>query len=204
MNQTGANCWPSTSPDLLWRIRRSADSSAWRRFSSQYSAVIHQFCVNRGLQHADAEDVVQQVLLAVSRQIAEFQYAPERAKFRTWLGTLLIRAVWKTRKKAQASREILCDPLEDWDTADPNGWTEHFGVAVFDVALHKIRPEFSDEEWSAFERTWRNHEPNEAVADDLQRPIGWIYQARFRILKRLRQQVGILAEDIAGPPECSV
>lgn len=74
-----------------------------------------------------------------------------------------------------------------------------FGEAVFEVAVRRVRPEFTREEWEVFERTWRRDEPHALVAEMLQRRISWVYRTKFNILQRLEQQVVLLSADIASP-----
>jgi len=50
--------------------------------------LIYGFCRNRGLQDADAADVAQEVMRAVSRAIGSFDYQPQQGKFRSWLFTV--------------------------------------------------------------------------------------------------------------------
>ena len=76
-----------------------------------------------------------------------------------------------------------------------------FGAAVFEVAIQRIQPEFTREEWDVFERTWRREEPHALVAQVLQRPISWVYRTKYNILQRLKEQVVLLSADIASPGE---
>jgi RNA polymerase sigma factor (sigma-70 family) len=187
--------WPTTWRHLLAAMINERDHASWSLFCERYSAVLHQFCRARGLQSADADEVVQTVLIAVSRQISRFDYQPNRARFRFWLMKVLNRSIWKVRHRRR----------EDF-LAEPNG-LEHpggddlleFGEAVFEVAVQRVRPEFTREEWEVFERTWRRDEPHALVADALRRRISWVYRTKFKILHRLEEQVVLLSADIACP-----
>ena len=66
----------------------SANADAWTRFVQIYAPVIHRFGIRRGLQDADAADLTQDVLRAVSHSIEKFEYDPETGKFRCWLLTI--------------------------------------------------------------------------------------------------------------------
>jgi RNA polymerase sigma-70 factor (ECF subfamily) len=69
----------------LVRIRNAEDQRAWEEFVEIYTPLIYAFCRQRGLQDADAADVAQEVMRAVSRAIGGFDYQPERGRFRSWL-----------------------------------------------------------------------------------------------------------------------
>src|SRR5215470_12010956 len=76
---------PETRNSLLGRLTDRADQAAWHEFAQIYMPVVYRLALRKGLQHADAEDLAQQVLAAVSKAIDRWETDPGRAKFRTWL-----------------------------------------------------------------------------------------------------------------------
>jgi RNA polymerase sigma-70 factor (ECF subfamily) len=76
---------PETRLSLLARLREPSDQEAWREFTSIYQPLIQRLAIHRGLQDADAQEVAQEVLLAVAGAIDRWEPDPERASFRTWL-----------------------------------------------------------------------------------------------------------------------
>ena len=78
---------PETRASLLVRLKDSADDAAWAEFTEIYRPLICRLARARGFQHADAEDLAQQVLTSVARAIGRWQAEPARARFRTWLRT---------------------------------------------------------------------------------------------------------------------
>jgi RNA polymerase sigma-70 factor (ECF subfamily) len=81
-----------TSPSLLQRLRHwPPDETAWEEFVRRYAPRISHWCQRWGLQPADIHDLTQEVLLALARQMAEFEYDAQRS-FRAWLKTVTHRA----------------------------------------------------------------------------------------------------------------
>ena len=76
---------PETRLSLLARLRDPTDQEAWREFTSIYQPLVLRLVIQRGLQHADAQEVAQEVLLAVAGAIERWKPDPNRACFRTWL-----------------------------------------------------------------------------------------------------------------------
>jgi DNA-directed RNA polymerase specialized sigma24 family protein len=75
-------------------------------------------------------------------------------------------------------------------------WTEHFQAELLRVSLERIRSEFADQTWDAFKLAWfENLSPTE-VANKLEIGIEKVYVAKSRVLKRLRQEVLRLSEDL--------
>ncbi len=68
----------TTRPSLLRRLRDPQDHDAWREFDARYGELVLRYCLSRGLQHSDGEDVRQMVMLSLSRTLRSFEYSPRR------------------------------------------------------------------------------------------------------------------------------
>ena len=79
---------PLTRVTLLTRIRDGRDAEAWHEFVQLYGPVVYRFARNRGLQDADAADLMQDVLRSVARNAHRMEYDPKRGTFRGWLYTV--------------------------------------------------------------------------------------------------------------------
>jgi RNA polymerase sigma-70 factor (ECF subfamily) len=194
----------ATRPSLLLRLRDASDSDSWEDFARVYGPVIRGYCRRRGLQQADADDVVQEVLGQVAQSIGTFEYEPERGRFRDWLGTVTRH---KIARWAEARGRAAAANFSDGELAargDDPAWSDEFYARVLEAALARIRGEFEPRTWDAFERVWAGDRPAPQVAVALGMTIDAVYQAKSRVLKRLREEVLTLAEDLpvalAPPP----
>lgn len=194
---SGHEQFPTTVASLLNALHNQQDSAAWRQFSSRYADVLVCYCRRRGLQQADAEDISQQVLFAVSRQISNFQQQPDRGLFRSWLATIAIRAIWKQRRQSCRTSAGSLQDCEQLAEPSCQSWLADFNAAVLDASLNRICPEFTAEEWTAFCRVWQADEPCLEVAADICKSASWVYRTKYRILDRLKREIAVLAEDSA-------
>lgn len=199
-NNRGPAGWPTTPERLLPDLGTRNNAAAWERFEKYYGAVLRGFCRRRGLQHADAEDITQRVLIDVCRQIAAFEYRPERGRFRAWLATIANRAIWRFRRRERGKIAVVgLGELPEVEEPEDRRWTGDFNTAVLDVSLERIRGEFTEEEWLAFESVWRHDQPSAEVAARLGRDVGWIYQTKFKVLQRLKREIGTFFSDFTFP-----
>ena len=76
---------PDTRDSLLIRVANPRDQSAWEQFARIYRPVVYNVARMRGLQDADAQDVAQQVLVAVARALPTWERRDESTLFRHWL-----------------------------------------------------------------------------------------------------------------------
>lgn len=79
---------PETRPSLLLRLRDPQDERAWREFLEIYEPLIERLARRRGLQHADARELVQEVFVAVAGAIDRFDPNQSKGSFRGWLTTI--------------------------------------------------------------------------------------------------------------------
>jgi RNA polymerase sigma factor (sigma-70 family) len=188
-----------TRPSLLLRIRDANDSDSWADFATIYGPVIRGYCRLRGLQEADADDVSQEVLAQVARSIDSFDYEPGRGRFRDWLGVLtrnkIVRFLEvKGRGVPGAGLDFSTVPLSS-PGEDPE-WLAEFHARVLEAALVRIRDDFEPGTWDAFERIWGGDRPAPEVARALGMTIDAVYAAKSRVLRRLRNEVLAVADDL--------
>src|SRR5687768_14138001 len=102
------NKFDHTRASLLARLRGSEDQAAWREFFDAYWPLLVSVSRRSGLTDADAQDVAQDVLGMVARQMPEFRYDPARGSFKAWLLTLTRRRIarhWRTGEKERDHRQ---------------------------------------------------------------------------------------------------
>jgi len=187
---------PETRQSLLIRLRDRADSEAWQEFTEIYQPLIFRLAAQRGLQHADAEDLVQQVLSAVAWAIDRWEADPARAKFRTWLSRIASNAIVNVLTRGRADRgtgdshyqEILAAQPATSGPASDLLRVEH-RREVFRWAARQIQHEFQTDTWDAFWLTAVEGREVAQVARELRRSEGAVYAARSRVMRRLRDKV---------------
>ena len=62
-----------TSASLIQAIKDQCDASSWERFYHIYHPLLFRYSCSLGLSQADAEDLVQETVVSVSKSIETFQ-----------------------------------------------------------------------------------------------------------------------------------
>lgn len=190
------NPTPETRISLLLRVRNPADQAAWHEFVEIYRPVILRLARQKGMQEADADDVAQRVLTAVSKAVEQREHDPKRAKFRTWLKRVahneIINALTRSKPDRGSGDSAMLTLLNQHQT--PGGpdsellRLEH-RREVFRWAVRQVRPEFRQASWDAFWLTAVEGRAIETVAKQLKKNRGAIYTARSRVMRRIQEKI---------------
>lgn len=173
---------------------RDFDDQAWRRFHSLYSPLIQQWLVRRGVQPADADDLLQEVMQIALRELPDFAHNGRPGAFRRWLrGTVSnrLRGFWRKNKRQAAAggdqyadmAEQLSDPSSELSRA----WDEEYERVVRDRLLGAVEDEFEPRTLDAFRLVALEGKKPSEIADDVGLSENAVRIAKSRVLKRLRE-----------------
>ncbi|MEM9644571.1 MAG: sigma-70 family RNA polymerase sigma factor [Planctomycetota bacterium] len=189
------NDFPDTDHRLIAKIQDLGDGVSWDEFLRIYRPVVLRMARRRGMQDADAEDVMQQIFLSVVGAIGRWEAGPGQPPFRAWLTTIARNAITKAlsrqpRDRATGSSSIrarLAD-IPDAESTRIEATAEAKRQLVR-IAAEEIRSEFNKGTWNVFWKTAIEGRPISIVATESGMSAGAIYVARYRVMARLRQQV---------------
>jgi RNA polymerase sigma-70 factor (ECF subfamily) len=77
-----------TRYSLLSRLQDRDDQDSWKDFFDTYWRLIYSFAIKSGLTDAEAQDVVQETVISVSRDIQKFKRDRTLGTFKGWLRNL--------------------------------------------------------------------------------------------------------------------
>jgi RNA polymerase sigma-70 factor (ECF subfamily) len=189
--RSGRNAMTTTSVSLLDQLRLPSDQAAWARFVHLYTPLLWQWAVRLGLQPADAADLVQDVFVVLIRKLPEFDCDRDRS-FRGWLRTVLENK-WRDHQRRRSAQVVDAhDPV--FNTLAVAAETDAFDEAEYrryltGRALHLIQSEFQPATWQAFWQVVVLDRPVADVAREVGLKPNAVYQAKFRVLRRLRDEL---------------
>ena len=200
-DEAGDQAAESTSTSLLRRVR-AQDPEAWRRLVDLYGPVIYQWCRYAGVAADDSNDLVQDVFGAVVTHLESFRRDRQGDSFHGWLRTITqnkIRDHFRARQGealgqggSTAHQQLLqvAEPLEPSETDSPNG----ADGSLLRRALESIRDQFEVRTWQAFWQLTIDRRTGAEVAQELGISIQAAYQAKYRVLQRMREEFGELLQ----------
>ena len=193
-----------TSLSLLERAR-SRDPMAWQKLVQLYSPLAFSWARRAGLGDADAADLVQEVWQSVAAALDRFRRDGAGATFRGWLWTITRNKLndhFRTRRgKPEAAggteAKQMLEAVPEQEPADEAGSEGH---GLLHRTLELIRPEFEERTWRAFWGVTVEGRSAADVGEALGMAANAVHQARFRVLRRLREEMAGLVE-VESPPQ---
>ncbi len=192
----------STSISLLNRLQQTDDSKNWNRLVELYAPLLRLWLRKYDVQANDADDLVQEVLMAVSKDLKSFDHSGRPGAFRSWLRTILahrLRNFWRAQGRRPQARgdsdierrlELLEDPASELSEI----WNRQHDRHVVRQLLATTESSFEPSTWKAFCRVAIEGARPELVATELGISLNAVFIAKFRVLKRLREEAEGLIE----------
>ena len=193
-----------TSVSLLRQACGDPESESWERLASIYTPLLRAWMTKYELQDSDADDLVQEVLLTVSRELPSFEHSGRTGAFRSWLRIILVhrvKAFWKSRKRAPNAKggSSVLDELRELEDETSNAsrlWDAQHDEHVLTRLLEQIRPRFEETTWEAFCRQMYRREKGRDVAEALGISLKAVQLAKSRVLNALRVEAAGLVDGV--------
>ena len=193
-----------THETLIRRVRRQRDQKAWNEFVHYYQGYVYGIARRMGLNHHDAEEIVQAVMLKCWQKLPEFEYDQRKGRFRGWLCTVAGNEV----KMLLRRRSHGLDRLTPDQHAEVQGYLRQVDVNpteqlierewvsyITTLAWQRIQGEIGEKEGQAFEMISKG-QPAEAVARALELTVSSVYVYKKRVQDRLREEIVRLNNDL--------
>jgi RNA polymerase sigma-70 factor (ECF subfamily) len=192
----------TTSLSLLERLKHAGpDALEWRRLRDIYSPMIRQWLSRLPHLNHEVDDLTQEVLAVLFRELPSFERRRD-GSFRAWLRQITVnrtRAFCKARRKQPLAAggpetDQLLAQLADPTSELARQWDQDHDKHVFQKLLAIVEGDFEPGTWQAFTRFALEGRPAAQVAAELRVSESAVVQAKFRILKRLREEAGGLLD----------
>jgi RNA polymerase sigma-70 factor (ECF subfamily) len=208
MRQPGDELIP-TRATLIQRLKNWQDQASWQEFFDIYWKLIYGVARQSGLSDAEAQDVVQETLIAVARHMPAFKYDPALGSFKTWLLNMTRwRIVDLVRKRNRAG--ALGSSFEDTATGtrtvdrveDPAGlrlddlWNAEWEKNLLAAALDRIKRRLDPQRYQIFDCYVNKEWAPEKVAGAFGISVDQVYLAKHRVTEMIKEEVRRLEKEM--------
>jgi RNA polymerase sigma-70 factor (ECF subfamily) len=184
-----------TRQSLLLRAQ-TGETTAWKDLVDLYRPLILGWLHRQGVPADDLEDLSQEVLLSVVKQLPGFQHSGQRGAFRCWLRTIVCRRTadyWRaldadTQAKGGSDATAALQEIADPDSTLNRQWDEEHDRYVLHCLLDLVQQEFEPLTLQAFRRLALDGASGAEAAQELGLSVAAVYVAKSRVLARIRQE----------------
>lgn len=195
MAPTAHSAW-KTRESLLERVRDPNDEGSWEDFVCYYRPFIYSLARGMRMEHFDAEEIVQNVLLKAWNKLPEFEYDRRRGRFRGWLCLVTGNAVrdFVRRRKTQVlgpnneqledETERLCVSLPDIERIAEQEWKRHISELAWKAVSGRFKPHVAKAFLMAAEGV-----PTRRIVAELGLAESSVYVYKSRVQRELRKEI---------------
>ena len=208
-----------TRQSLLSRLKAWDDHESWRDFFDTYWRLIYGLAIKSGLTNAEAEDVVQETLLAVAKEMPDFKYDPARGSFKGWLLEITRRRIANQVRKRLKHRHATAGPLLGEATRPPSGertesdqrrtatiervqdpssdemerlWDQEWRSNLLEASIVRVKKQVNAKQYQMFNLYVTMQWPMDQVKQTLGVSAAQVYMAKMRISRMIKREVRTL------------
>jgi RNA polymerase sigma-70 factor (ECF subfamily) len=191
-----------TRYSLLSRMQDREDQDSWKDFFDTYWRLIYSFAIKSGLTDAEAQDVVQETVISVARDIQKFKRDRTLGSFKGWLRNLTrwrIADQFRKRTRSVPAENNLSTPSPSPDeaagpvNADLEAiWEQDWQANLLEAAMERVKPRVKEEHYQMFDLNVVRQWPASKVAQTFGVNIGRVYLAKYRIMALIKKEIRVL------------
>jgi len=193
-----------TRRSLVERLADWGDQRRWQEFFDTYWKLIYSAARQSGLTDAEAQEVVQETVITVAKNIDKLKYDPAIGSFKGWLLQITrwrIADQFRKREPANAKRlrsagdrlTATIERVPDSRVADLDAvWEAEWKDNLFEAAIARVKKKIDPKQFQIFDCYVRKEWPAQKVAQRLRVSIGQVYLARHRVSAVLKREIKAL------------
>jgi RNA polymerase sigma-70 factor (ECF subfamily) len=202
MEQLGDDELIPTRTTLIQRLKNWEDQSSWQDFFDTYWKLIYGVARKGGLTATEAQDVVQETMISVARQMPTFKYDRAIGSFKAWLlNTTRWRIIDQLRKRGPAAARHLAEdevtprtPTTE-ELVDPTSrrlddlWNAEWEKNLLDAAIARVKRRLDPQRYQIFDFYVNKEWPPEKVAKAFGITVDQVYLAKHRVTEMIKAEV---------------
>lgn len=189
----------ATRESLLSRLRQRENES-WREFFETYWKLIYNTARRSGLTDAEAQDVIQETMIGVSRNIPAFRYDPSVCSFKTWLMNLIHwRIVDQVRTRERHATLTAARHIPD-EQAFAEIWDQDWERNLLNAALEQVKAKANPRDFQIFSFCILQNKGPAETARFLNVSAPRVYMARHRITRKVAKELASLRKSTERKP----
>lgn len=189
-----------TRASLLGRLKNWEDREGWKEFFDTYWRVIYSVALKAGLSESEAEEVVQETVVSVAKQMPGFSY-DKAGSFKAWLLQITKRRIvdqfrkrspWPEAAGTEGDDSSLTPrinripaPAPEWEPV----WDKEWEKNLVDAAMQRAKTRVTPRQYQIFDLYVVKEWPVSEVKRSLNVSAARIYLAKHRVSRIVREEL---------------
>jgi RNA polymerase sigma-70 factor (ECF subfamily) len=186
----------------LSRLKDWEDKRSWREFFNTYWKLIYSVGVKAGLTEEEAQDLVQETMLSVAKQMPSFRYDPKKGSFKAWLMKIIQRRLidyWRKRPPWAGEKSSAQDNTARTSTTNQiptprefnmeSIWNEEWQKNLVGAAMENVKRKITPRQYQIFDlyviKEWTVRD----VTQTLHVSAAQVYLAKLRVSRLVQAEV---------------
>lgn len=182
-----------TRAALIGRLKDWRDHASWELFYETYWRFIFRVATKSGLTEAESDDVVQETMISVAKQMPHFEYDPAIGSFKAWLSNLVRWRIADQFRKRRPNEEQLSPVVEAALTDESDGtlfgMESEWETNLLEAAVYRVKHRIDPEKYQIFDTYVKKGSSPEKVAQLFGISVDQVYMAKHRITELLKKEV---------------
>ena len=191
-----------TRRSLLTRLKQWDDHESWKDFFDTYWKLVYSAALKSGLNETEAQEVVQETVIAVAKKMHAFKYDPAVGSFKSWLLHITRCRIADQLRKRYKEAVVVQAPSNDTSRTDamaalpdPNSlnleaiWDEDWQQNLIAAALTRVKKQVNARQYQIFDLYVVKGWPVNQVRQTLGVSASQVYLAKFRISNLVKKEV---------------
>jgi RNA polymerase sigma-70 factor (ECF subfamily) len=198
----------ATRRSLVDRLANWDDRRHWQEFFDTYWKLIYSAARKSGLTDSEAQEVVQETIITVAKNVDKLKYDPAIGSFKGWLLQITRWRIADQFRKREPGNAKCARQMDDRLTAtierlpDSQGdditalWEKEWQQTLFDAAITRVKRKVEAKQFQIFDCYVRKEWPAQKVAEQLRVNDGQVYLARHRVSALLKKEIKALEKQM--------
>jgi RNA polymerase sigma factor (sigma-70 family) len=194
----------ATRRSLVDRLENWDDRERWQEFFDTYWKLIYSAARKSGLTEVEAQEVVQETVITVAKNVGKLRYDPAIGSFKGWLLNITrwrIADQFRKRLPDQQHHRASNDDrmtatMDRFPDSGPRAvdqiWEQQWKENLFDAAIARLKKKVDPKQFQIFDCYVNKEWPAQKVAAYLRVSVGQVYLARHRISALLKKEIKAL------------
>src|SRR5438132_13124144 len=190
----------ATRASLLGRLKDREDQASWQEFFDTYWQLIYRVAKKAGLTDAEAQDIVQETVIAMANKLPGFIYDPKVCSFKTWMLRLTRWRIIDTLRKrlpqsapaadSNGTATSALDRIPDESSLKLEAvWDDEWEKSLLSAALQQVKPLLKPEHYQIFDLYALRQLPVSQVAEIMGISAARVYLVKHRVAAKIRNEI---------------